>query len=91
MFKKLKKHPDHQNIVELLTDRKEEWNATKKNPFDFISRGSLTKEAKVWFYFLNSVLMPSKHLSTVRKEEVVLLYAILKGYKMNVGKIIEKS
>ena len=35
--------------------------------------------------------MPSKHLSIVRKEEAVLLYAILKGYKMDVGKIIEKS
>ena len=35
--------------------------------------------------------MPSKHLSIVRKEEVVLLYPILKGYKMNVGKIIGKS
>ena len=35
--------------------------------------------------------MPSKHLSTVRKEEAILLYALLKGYKINVGKIIEKS
>ena len=35
--------------------------------------------------------MPSKHLSTVRREEAILLYALLKGYKINVGKIIEKS
>ena len=35
--------------------------------------------------------MPSKHLSTVRREEEILLYALLKGYKINVGKIIEKS
>ena len=48
-------------------------------------------EAKVWFYFLSLVILPSKHLSTVRKEEALLLYAMLKGYKMNVGKIIEKS
>ena len=33
--------------------------------------------------------MPSKHLSTVRKNEAILLYALLKGYKINVGKIIE--
>ena len=37
------------------------------------------------------VLMPSKHLNTVRREEAILLYALLKGYKINVGKIIEKS
>ena len=64
-FKKLQKDPDHQKIVELLTDGKGEWNLTKKNPFDSIARGSLTEEAKVWFYFLSSVLLPSKHLSTV--------------------------
>ena len=35
--------------------------------------------------------MPSKHLSIVRKNEPILLYAFLKGYKINVGKIIENS
>ena len=35
--------------------------------------------------------MPSKHLNTVRRKEEILLYALLKGYKINVGKIIEKS
>ena len=89
-FKKLQKYPVHQKIVELLTDGKWEWNSTKKNPFDYIVRGSLTEEEKVSFYFLNSVLLPSEYLSTVRKKEALLLYAILKGYKMNVEKIIEK-
>ena len=35
--------------------------------------------------------MPSKHLSTMRRDKAILLYALLKGYKINVGKIIEKS
>ena len=64
---------------------------TKKTPFKSIARGDLTEEAKVWFYFINSLLMPSKHLSTVRREEAIPLYALLKGHKINVGKIIEKS
>ena len=66
-------------IVELLTDGKSEWNSTKKNPYESIARGSLTKEAKVWFYFLSSVFLPSKHLKTMRKEEALLLYTIPKG------------
>ena len=90
-FKRLQKDPDHQKIVELLTYGKGEWNSSKKKPFNSIGRGSLTKEAKVWFYFLSLVLLPSKHLSIVQKEEAQPLYAILKEYKMNVGKIIEKS
>ena len=35
--------------------------------------------------------MPSKNLNIVRKSEAILLYALLKRYKINVGKIIENS
>ena len=37
------------------------------------------------------MLVPTRHLSTVREQEAVMLYAILKGYKMNIGTIIENS
>ena len=77
--------------MELLTDGKGEWSSTKRNPYESIARGSLTEEANVWFYFIGSVLLPSKHLSIVHQEETILLYALLKGYKINVGKIIENS
>ena len=30
-------------------------------------RGDLTKVAKVWFYFLASVMVPTKHVCTVRE------------------------
>ena len=85
------KEPNHQKIVDLLTDRKGRWNSTIKNPHESIARGSLTEKAKVWFYFICSIILPSKHLSTVKEKEVVLLYAILKGYKFSVGKIIKNS
>ena len=90
-FKKLLKETDYQKIVDLLIARKEKWKGTKKTLYKSISRGDLTEEAKVWFYFITFVLFPSKHLSTVRRDEVILLYALLKGYKINVGKIIENS
>ena len=45
----------------------------------------------MWFYFLASVLIPTKNVCTVREQEAVLLYAILKGYKVNTGAIIENS
>ena len=77
--------------MDLLTGGKGKWKATWKTPHESIARGSLTEEAKVWFYFISSVLFPSKHLSIVRKNEAILLYTVLKGYKINVGKIIENS
>ena len=38
-----------------------------------------------------SVLVPTKYVCTVREQEAVILYAILKGYKLNAGAIIENS
>ena len=84
-FKKQLKEPEHQKIVDLLTVGKGEWRGTKINPFRSISREDLIEEAKVWFYFISSVLRPSKHLGIVGIEEAILLY------KINVGKIIENS
>ena len=90
-YKKLLKEPNHEKIVEFLTAGKGKWNATKKNSHESINRGSLTEEAKVWFYFIASVIIPTKHLSTIREKEAIILYALLKGYKFDVGKIIETS
>ena len=88
-FKKLLKEPDYQNIVDLLIDGMRKWSSTRKNPHESIARGSLIEETKVGS--IGSVLLPSKHLNTIRQKEVILLYAILKGYKFNVGKIMENS
>ena len=90
-FRKQLRETEHQKIVDLLIAGKGEWKGTKINPFRSIARGNLTEEAKVWFYFVSYVLKPSKHLSTVGREEAILLYALLKGYKIDVGKMIENS
>ena len=90
-FKKLLKEPDYQKIVDFLIVGKGKWNTTRKNPPESIARGALTEQANVWFYFICLVILPSKHLSTIREKKAVLLYAILKGNKFNVGKIIENS
>ena len=90
-FKRLLKEPEYQKIVDLLTAGKGKWKGTKKTLYESIARGDLTEEAKVWLYFISLVLLPSKHLSTVRRNETILLYALLKGYKINMGKVIENS
>ena len=90
-FNKMVENPDHGKTLNLLTAGKGKWEATKKNPHHAINRGALTKEAKVWFYFLCSVVIPTKHLCSVREQEAMILYALLKGYKMNIGVLIEGS
>ena len=82
-FKKLKENPEFQKICELITGGNGEWKGNTKITYESMARGSLTEEAKVWFYFPSFVLMPSKHLSIVRQDEAVFLNAIMKGYKIN--------
>ena len=90
-FKKMMEKQNHGKILHLLTTGRGKWEATKKDPHHSISRGSLTEEAKVWFYFLSSVIVPTKHLSSVKEQEAMILYALLKGYKINIGSLIENS
>ena len=89
-YKKLADSRDREKIAKRLTDGKVKWGQGQGEK-KVINRGDLTEEAKVWFYFLASVLIPTKHVCTVREQEAVLLYAILKGYKLNAGAIIENS
>ena len=84
-FKKMVDNPNYDKILNLLTAGQGEWEATKKNPHYAINRGSFAEEAKVWFYFICLVIIPIKHLSSVKEQEAMILYALLKGYKMNVG------
>ena len=89
-FKKLLEDPNFKKIAKNLTDGKAQLEQGEGGP-KTLNRGSLTEEAKVWFYFLASVLVPTKHVCTVREHEAIMLYAILKGYKLNVGIIFENS
>ena len=53
--------------------------------------GCLTEINKVWFCLINSVFKPSKYVSTVRQDRVLLLYALVKGFELDVGEIIKES
>ena len=89
-YKKIAENPDREKIARRLTNGRVKWGQSQGEK-KIINRGDLTEEAKVWFYFLASVLVPTKHVCTVREQEAVILYAILKGYKLNAGAIIENS
>ena len=90
-YKKLVENPNYEKIPNLLTGGEGKWEVMKKNPHHAIKRGALTEEAKVWFYFICFVIIPTKHLCSVREQEAIILYAFLKGYKMNIGILIEES
>ena len=57
----------------------------------YINRGDLTELGKVWFYFIYSVLKPSMHVLTVRQDHAILLYALVKRYRVDLGRFIKES
>ena len=89
-YKKIVDNPNREKIARKLTDGKVKWGQGRGEQ-KTINMGDLTEEEKVWFYFLASVMVPTKHVRTVREQEVIILYAMLKGYKLNAGAVIENS
>ena len=89
-YKNLQRNPNFEKIVKELTRGQGQWQKTRTISNAFINRGDLIEVSKVWFYFVTFVLKPSKHVSTVRQDRALLLYALVKGYALNVGKIMEE-
>ena len=89
-LKKMIDNPNREKIARKLTYGKGKGKKGKGKQ-KTINRGDLTEEVKVWFYFLASVMVPTKHVCTVQEQEEIILYAMLKGYKLNAGTVIENS
>ena len=45
----------------------------------------MTRVAKAWTYFVAAQLLLVSHFNRVARERVLLVYAILKGFKFDVG------
>ncbi|KAH1073027.1 hypothetical protein J1N35_025355 [Gossypium stocksii] len=76
-----------QEILEELTILVSKWTVSKQG-IHTCRREYLTPLAKVWFYLIRFSLQPSSHGTTISLERMVLLYSILTGKTIDVGKII---
>uniref|UniRef100_M1D9F4 Putative plant transposon protein domain-containing protein n=1 Tax=Solanum tuberosum TaxID=4113 RepID=M1D9F4_SOLTU len=47
--------------------------------------------ARVWLKIMCSVLLPTKHLTEVTRDRVVLVYMLMKGMPINVGGILRQN
>ena len=90
-YELLQESPKFEEIDKELTRGLGQWQRTKTICNAYIDQGDLTKINKVWFYFINFVLKPSKHVSIVRHDRAILLYTLVKSYSLKVGKIIKES
>ena len=76
-----------QEILEELIVLGSKWIVSKQG-IHTCRREYLTPLAKVWFYFIRFSFKPSSHGTMISLERMVLLYSILTGKTIDVGKII---
>ncbi len=81
------KQIDYQEIIQEIAVPGTQWKFTDDRPVTFKSLG-LTRECKAWYYFLGARLMPVRHFSDITKEKAVLLYCLVTGKSLDVGKFM---
>ncbi|KAK8945170.1 hypothetical protein KSP39_PZI007645 [Platanthera zijinensis] len=64
-----------------------DWVSTKENA---LHSTCLSREAKVWLHFVNTSLLPTRHLNHIQLDRITLIFCIIKGIKVNIGRIISR-
>ena len=90
-YKQLQKSLNFKEIAQELINGQGLWQRTNTIFNAYLDKGDLIEISTVWFYLVNLVLKPSKHVSAVRQDHTLLLYALVKGFELDVGKIIKES
>ena len=72
-YRKLFRSLDYAKILKKVAVTNTAWRRKRDGELLDIPRGRLTKEAKAWFYFINSRLIPFKHVSTLYKDKAIFL------------------
>ncbi|KAM6563911.1 hypothetical protein CsatB_023909 [Cannabis sativa] len=58
---------------------------------NILHRCEINPVAKTWLYFVSAQLVSSKHFSDVQMDRLKYVYAIMKGYNINIGQVIRSS
>ena len=78
---------DYQEVLRTIVVPSTQWKMLDDKPVTFPSIG-LTRECKAWYYFLAVRLVLVRHFNDINKERVVLLYSIVIGKSLYLGKFL---
>ncbi|KAL3825558.1 hypothetical protein ACJIZ3_021587 [Penstemon smallii] len=82
-------HIDMEEVIKVICKEQPKWIDSEKTLFKV---GSLKKEScNPWFKFVISRFLPKIQISTVTMDRALLVYCIVTGKKINVGKVIYGS
>ncbi|KAL1120219.1 hypothetical protein V6Z11_D01G152500 [Gossypium hirsutum] len=74
-------------VLEDLCIEGTRWTISNQECY-IVERALLKPIGKIWYHFLRSRLIPSTYNTNVSKERILLLHSIIKGKRINVGRII---
>ena len=83
----LKTKPSNDSLVSELCAPNTVWEG-KRSAKTYIKTKCLLKEAKIWYHFLVSRLMPTSHTSDITADRLILLYGLVKGIKFDIGSVL---
>ncbi|KAG5606879.1 hypothetical protein H5410_028371, partial [Solanum commersonii] len=93
-FNNLKDKPPYRDIRHTLcgVDSTARWERSKDTGrHNTLHFANFNQVAKVWLKIVCSVLLPSKHVTEVTRDRVVLVYMLMKGMPINVGAILRQN
>lgn len=94
LFNELKDKPPYRAIHHTLCgfEPSAKWEKRKDTRrYNTLHFANFNQVAHVWSKIVCSVLLPSKHLTNVIRDRVVLVYMLMKGMSINVGVIVRQN
>ncbi|KAH0679319.1 hypothetical protein KY284_020404 [Solanum tuberosum] len=94
VFNDLKDKPPYRDIRHTLcgVDSNARWELSKDTGrHNTLHFASFNQVARVWLKIVCSVLLPTKHLTDVTRDRVVLVYMLMKGMPINIGAFLRQN
>lgn len=82
---------DYEEILRILCNPGAVWNINNDRTLVNFKANFLKYDTMVWFLFVTSRIMPSSHETEVTKERAALVYSIVTGKTVDIGKLVQAS
>ena len=88
----LENHVDWEEVINDVCKSETNWKfCATSNEVSIFPTKQLAAFPRAWFYFISAKLMPASHLSSVHRNRAALIHAIINGYPIDVGKVINEA
>ncbi|XP_073023626.1 uncharacterized protein [Primulina eburnea] len=81
---------DYDNILHTICTQGAEWRM-RDNVHLSLAKSDLREMAKYWYSFITARIKPTEHTTTVIKERAILIFCIMTGKTIDLGRLLQNS